>query len=80
MTQARYSHEALLRFARDLLVKAGLDAEKASAVADVLAEACRATPPRAVQLERGIALHPSAVAGVRPWSEKLHVVLPQPLQ
>ena len=62
-----------------------------------LAEACRSTPPRAgfdrvrlpgegalarraVQLERGIGLHPSAVASLRPWSEKLAVALPQPRQ
>jgi len=36
MTQTRYNHEELQRFARDLLSKAGLDKEKASGIADVL--------------------------------------------
>ena len=39
MTQTRYNHEELQRFARDLLFNAGLDKEKASATADVLVEA-----------------------------------------
>jgi L-lactate dehydrogenase len=35
---------------------------------------------RAVHLERGVELHPSAVAALRPWSEKLHIAFPRPRQ
>ena len=39
MTEPRYDHQDLLRFARTLMERAGLDTEKATAVADVLVEA-----------------------------------------
>jgi L-lactate dehydrogenase len=39
MTQPRYNHQDLLSFATALLEKAGLDQDKAAAVADVLVEA-----------------------------------------
>ena len=39
LTEARYPYDDLLRFARVLLERAGLDTDKARAVADILVEA-----------------------------------------